>query len=238
MKKSITKTQLQKTVRVTKQGALVHSTDIAKMFGKRHIDVVRMIEKTSISLCKITQSDSQYFKDSSYINARGKDYKRFELTRKGFDLIALSFTGEKALQFKLWYIDEFHKKTDIIKEHKQIAYEHNENPVWLEFRKQGKEIRTKFTDAINDYLLPQRVAENKETSQFVSRYISSYSKLIYKVLNVTLPKGAEPRDTLDMRTLFKIEEMEIKVSNMIIGLASQDIHYKEIYQEIKSALLS
>ena len=239
MNESITKEKLQETVRISKRGATVTSTDIAKVFGKPHKNVLRMIKAKIDFLSAQKIADRKYFIDSSYIDKGGRTYQRYELTREGFDYVVLSFTGKKAELYKLWYIEEFHKKTNIIKRNKQIAYENNENPVWLEFRKQGKEIRTKFTDAINDYLLPQRIKENRETEQFVARYITSYTKLIYKILGIEIPKGAIlNRDTMNMRDLFKIEQLEIRISKMIEKQAKEGIHYKKIYKNIKKILLS
>ena len=241
MGKSITKEDVIKTVKITKKGATVQSDKIAKVFGKSHPKVIRDIEKHIISLAKIGESDlsiSKYFIEDSYINSRGKSYKRYQLTRKGFDLVVLSFTGDKAFKYNIWYIDIFHKKSEVIQENKQIAYENKENPIWLEFREQGKEIRTKLTDAVNLFLLPIRISENKETNQFVSRYISSYTNLIYKVLDVTVPKGTTlNRDAMDLRVLFKIEQLEESVAKMIEDKVGSGLGYKDCYQDIKKELL-
>lgn len=241
MSKIITKEELEKTVKLSSQGATVQSDKIAKVFGKEHSSVLKMIEKHKVSLVEMDESDysiSKYFIEADYINSRGKEYKRYQLTRKGFDLVVLSFTGKEAFKYKIWYIDEFHKKSEVIKEHKIVAYENNENPIWLEFRKEGKEIRTKFTDVINEYLLPQRIAENKETNQFVSRYITSYTNLIYKKLNIIVPTGLKlNRDSMSLRTLFEIEKLEEEIRFWISTYGIEGIHYKEIYQIIKKKLL-
>lgn len=179
---------------------------------------------------------SKYFIDSSYIDSKGRKYQRYELTRKGFDLIVLGLTGQNARKYKRWYIDEFHKKDKVIRKNKQIAYENKENPIWLEFRKQGKEIRTKFTEAIKEVFIPKREAERKETNIFLTRYIISFTRLIYKKLNIEIPKGTElNRDSMDLRTLFKIEQEEEKIRDLIYKY--KDLHYKEIYKKIKKEIL-
>jgi len=233
----ISKEDVIKTVRVTKRGATVKSDAVAKVFGKSHKMILRKIRGFCDELVEQNYAIKLYFIDTTYCNAKGKDYTRFELTRKGFDLLGLSLTGKEALKYKLWYIDEFHSKSEVISKNKQLAYENNENPLWIGFRQQGKEIHTKFTDAVNEYLLPQRVAEKRETNQFVSRYISSYTKLIYRILNIEVPKGVNlNRDAMDMRLLFKVETLEEKIATLIINKAKQDIHYKDIYQQIKSEI--
>ena len=233
----ISKEDVIKTVRVTKRGATVKSDAIAKIFEKSHKQVLASIDKKIKFLTANSISHQTYFINSTYLNSRGKEYRRFELTRKGFDLVVLSFKGDIAELYRIWYIDEFHSKSEVISKNKQLAYENNENPLWIGFRQQGKEIHTKFTDAVNEYLLPQRVSEKRETSQFVARYISAYTKLVYKVLDVKVPKGVNlNRDAMDMRLLFRIETLEEKIATLIISKAKQDIHYKDIYQQIKSEI--
>ena len=178
---------------------------------------------------------NQYFIDTTYIDSRGKEYPRYELTRKGFDMIVLSLTGRKARQYKRWYIDEFHKKSEVVKSNKAISYELKENPVWLEFREQGKTIRQKFTKAFKDVFVPQREAEGKETNIFLGRYISTLTKQIYKKHGIETPKGVKiDRDTLDARQLFRVEQDEEKATELIYKYA--DHHYKEIYKLVKKEL--
>lgn len=238
MKKEISKTQFEKSVRVSKNGVFVSSDFVAEVFGKRHTDVTRSIENTQNSLRKIEESDSKYFKDSSYINSRGKEYKRFDLTRRGFDLIVLSFTGESALKYKVWFIDEFHKKTEFIHRQKLIVAQHESNDMWLNLRKESKAAREALTDAIKAYELPQRVAEGKASANFVAMRIINYTQMIYKTLGVDLPSGVNPRDALDPRKLFELESIEYQVARRIGELTEvQDCNYKQTYQLIKKELL-
>lgn len=82
---------------------------MAEIFDKRHDNVVRDIEKL-IDDMKPDASDlrSQMFTLSTYKN-RGKDYKQYLLTQDGFTLLAMGFTGPKALEFKLAYIKAFNE---------------------------------------------------------------------------------------------------------------------------------
>ncbi len=98
--------------------AVTTSRKVASFFGKRHDNVVRDIE----GLIKDLKSDtsklrSQMFTLSTYKN-RGKDYKQYLLTQDGFTLLAMGFTGAKALEFKLAYINAFNVMTKAITEHK------------------------------------------------------------------------------------------------------------------------
>lgn len=48
------------------------------------------------------------FVESTYVN-RGKEYPMIYMNRDGFTLLAMGFTGKKALDFKLKYIQAFNK---------------------------------------------------------------------------------------------------------------------------------
>ena len=47
-----------------------------------------------------------FFTLTTYKN-RGKEYPMYEMDRDGFSLLAMGFTGEKALKWKLDYIKAF-----------------------------------------------------------------------------------------------------------------------------------
>lgn len=53
--------------------------------------------------------------EDTYINSRGRAYRQILMNRDGFTLLAMGFTGQKALQFKLQYIDAFNQMEDHIK---------------------------------------------------------------------------------------------------------------------------
>lgn len=44
---------------------------------------------------------------SSYLNDQGKEQPAYSMTRDGFTLLAMGFTGHKALQWKIKYIEAF-----------------------------------------------------------------------------------------------------------------------------------
>ena len=238
MNKSITQKNIEHVVRVTRKGAMVHSTHIAKIFGKSHDNILKLVRKTEISLVNINESVSEYIKDSSYINSRGKLYPRYELSRKGFDLIVLSLTGDKALQYKVWFINEFHNKNNTIQSHKQLSKEHKELPYMQELRTAGKIIRKELTDAIVNYDVPLGVKVGKDEGYFTSMRMMNYTRLIYRLLSIKLPKGAEVRDVLGARDLVHLEDMELKAAELLKNHHTEEgITYQELYQRVREGLL-
>ena len=86
------------------------SKDIADKFSKRHADVLRAIENLTTQNC-VTKS---YFHSSTYEN-RGKQYPMYLITRDGFTLLAMGFTGADALEWKMKYINAFKRMEEIIR---------------------------------------------------------------------------------------------------------------------------
>lgn len=84
---------------------------IANYFGKRHEDVVRSIR--SIIAKKPELQASRNFAEWSEEVEIGSGAKRtvisFWMDRKGFSILAMGFTGAKALDFKCAFYDEFER---------------------------------------------------------------------------------------------------------------------------------
>lgn len=79
---------------------------MALNFEKRHADTIRTIESL-IEQMNSTQNCVQYFIPDEYRDPSGKLNKQYLLTRDGFTLLVMGFTGAKALQWKLKYIEAF-----------------------------------------------------------------------------------------------------------------------------------
>lgn len=96
-----------------KDGKLtVSSREVAERFEKRHDHVLRDIEAL---LDQNPKLGADYFIESSYKAGTGKPYKQYELTRDGFSLLAMGFTGSRALEWKLKFIEAFNKMEESIK---------------------------------------------------------------------------------------------------------------------------
>lgn len=93
---------------------LTSSLLVADKFGKNHRDVLESIRE----LIKGRAENSavlKMFVPSTYIASNNKENPMFIMNRDGFTLLAMGFTGEKALQFKLEYINAFNKMEEAIK---------------------------------------------------------------------------------------------------------------------------
>lgn len=95
--------------------AVVSSRVVAQDFGKQHQHVTQAIENLTSenSLLK------KMFIESRYTTDRGRTYKEYLLTRDGFSLLVMGFTGKEALQWKLQYIEAFNEMEEFIKQQQQ-----------------------------------------------------------------------------------------------------------------------
>lgn len=81
---------------------VVSSKDVAEHFEKRHDNVVRDIEGFKDLL-----NFEEMFLEDSYQDTYSRNQKCYLMNRDGFSLLAMGFTGQKALEWKLKYIAAF-----------------------------------------------------------------------------------------------------------------------------------
>lgn len=79
------------------------SLDVAERFGKHHKNVLRAIDALECSV----EFRRLNFEPSSYINEQGKEQPCYRMTRDGFTLLAMGFTGAEATRWKESYIRAF-----------------------------------------------------------------------------------------------------------------------------------
>ena len=93
--------------------AVTNSIKVAEKFGKEHKHVLESIRKL------MTAENSavlQMFEESTYVNEQNKTQPMYLMNRDGFTLLAMGFTGAKAMEFKIDYINAFNKMESKIKE--------------------------------------------------------------------------------------------------------------------------
>lgn len=95
------------------QQAVTTSLQVAEVFGKNHQHVLRDIDSL-----KDVSNFGQMFSEGSEPDSYGRDRRIYFMNRDGFTLLAMGFTGKKALGFKLKYIEAFNQMEETIKEHR------------------------------------------------------------------------------------------------------------------------
>lgn len=100
----------------TKDTARASSLVVAKVFEKRHADVIRAIENITDPKSGVSEQFAQRnFALSRYKDSTGRSLPFYNMTRDGFTILAMGFTGPKAMRFKEAYIRRFNQMEEFIK---------------------------------------------------------------------------------------------------------------------------
>ena len=97
-----------------KDKPLCTSLQVAETFEKEHRNILRDIEK--IFKTKGTEDFSQLnFERTYYLDTQNKKRPMYLMTKDGFTLLVMGYSGEKAMKFKIAYIQRFNDYEQQIK---------------------------------------------------------------------------------------------------------------------------
>lgn len=102
-----------------KDGQLVvTSRQVARDFEKEHKHVLDSIDVLAKG---VAEKSADLFISTEYQHEQNKQiYREYLLTRDGFTLLAMGFTGKRALEWKLKYIEAFNKMEEIVKSRQAV----------------------------------------------------------------------------------------------------------------------
>ena len=91
--------------------AVTSSRLVAEYFGKQHRSILRAIKNLNCS----EEFNRHNFAEITYTDSRGRKQPEYLMTKDGFTILAMGFTGAKAMQFKESYINAFNKMENLLK---------------------------------------------------------------------------------------------------------------------------
>lgn len=191
---------LVETAKINKQEVtVVTSLDIARTFEKEHKHVLRDIRELECSE-EFRQSN---FEQSSYLNEQNHKQPMYYITRDGFTLLAMGYTGEKAMKFKEAYIKQFNVMERMF-QGKLIE------------REKGIAVRQSLTKALQ---------QSTENERMHGHAYSTYTNCIYKVLfgmnanklreHFGISRKENLRDCFSAEELKAIQSMECMISGLV-----------------------
>jgi len=208
MKNSIDKTEI---VSVQHRKAITTSLKVAAAFGKGHKSVLRAIDNV------MSECDNSFtrrnFALSDYQDSTGRTLPMITMTRAGFSLIAMGFTGKPATSWKIKYIDAFDKM--------EAALIQKQNLEWQQSRTESKDVRRNVTDTIQAFI---QYAIN-QGSRNAQKYYVNLSRMTRKAI-----VGDQARDMLDTMHLAFLATAELMIQQIIEDGMNAGLHYKDIYQ--------
>lgn len=206
---------MNELVCIKRNEPVADSLQVAEMFGKRHNHVLRDIDKIMKTLSKIGQPEERkmMFIPSRRKAADGNSHRMYYMNRDGFSLLTMGFTGDKAMEWKLKYIEAFNRMEEIIRD-----------PGRMTARIEGKTTRRTLTDQIQRM---QRVAE-EQGSKHAGHYYHSITKLCNDAAGVT------DRGLADRKALNRLQTVEEIIADLIGADLDANVDYHDIYQHCKT----
>ena len=207
-------------VRAYRNKVLTDSLLVAEKFRKKHKNVIQKIEDLMI----IDDYNGLNFQPVEYTDLKGENRKMYQMDRKSFAVLAMGFTGKKALQWKIKFVGAFEAMEEILMRHKNLEWQHD--------RQTGKAKRLELTSSI------QKVVDlaRGQGSSNADRYYTAFTKLIYgQVFNLkNVPDNF--RDILDERALRKLRLIEEHAALLLDETVKRVNDYHEPYQVLKRKL--
>lgn len=229
---------------IKNRSAVVNSRDVAKVFHKRHKNVLQNIDRLKNDWSNFTGLKNQpstlnpklspvdletlsrvskmkfdeCFIPASYITKDGRTVRSYDMNRDGFTLLTMGFNGRNALAFKLAYISRFNDMEQELTKRRTL-YD-------LE-----KRLRKQLTDSIQRYY----------DGDNLGREILQLTNLLYIVAaghNASKLKRDRgfAKDVSAFAEVLTSEEREayIDTENKLISLYTSGVNS---YQELKERLI-
>lgn len=175
------------------------SLDVAETFGKRHDNVLKNIRELGCS----PEFNLLNFEEITYFDDRNRKQPAVAMTRDGFTLLVMGYTGELAMKFKEGYIKQFNA---------------------MEAALRGKLIEREKGIAVRQALTKALQQSNEDTRMRGHAY-STYTNCIYKVLfgmdaarlreKFGIKKSDNLRDFFSQEELRAVQSMECLVSGLV-----------------------
>lgn len=158
----------------TENGLVTSSRMVAEHFGKRHDDVLKAIDAKKGTPQNCGLLDSMFF-ETTYTTTQNKQVREVLMNRDGFSLLAMGFTGPKALEFQLEFINEFNRMEQELK--KQIQVPTSYAQALLEAGRLALELEQEIgkVKALSDdiQVLEHRIAEHEPKLTYLDTILQS-----------------------------------------------------------------
>lgn len=205
---------------------------VADRFGKPHYEILKTIEGENrgdkhinglidnLFECDSRVNTRQYFILDSYKDSSGRTNKMYLLSRDGFTLLVMGFTGRDALDWKLKYLGAFNQMERLLME--------RQTSEWQALRAQSKDVRKIETDSVKDFV---EYAMN-QGSENAWRYYSNLTKLVNKAAGITT------RNLATGTQLNSVMFLDRMIGGVLRQGMAQGMEYKDIYDLCKGKVLA
>jgi anti-repressor protein len=145
---------------IDKGQVVVSSRKVAEDFEKRHDNIIRDIETLKKDSLKI----EEMFHLTTEPDAYGRNQKLYLMNRDGFSILVMGFTGHRALEWKLKYIDAFNRMEKMLVNQApsyQIADPIERAKAWIQEQEEKKALEGSIAALKPKALFADSVATSK-----------------------------------------------------------------------------
>lgn len=147
---------------VMENKVFINSLFLAKVFDKKHTHILDSIK--AFPNDDFTQPN---FRLSSYTDSTGRTLPCYNLTRDGFSLLVMGFTGEKAYRWKIEFIKAFNEmekrlKSNALNDLSLIDELKNSNLIKDEYKKETQNLKDELLQTQRELLSFYRNKESKK----------------------------------------------------------------------------
>lgn len=168
------------------------SREVAQVFGREHRDVLKAIDNLTKDFDEGVRNFSQapMFTEETYVHSQNhQEYRQVRMNKDGFTLLAMGFTGSKATQFKLRYIQAFNEMEETLRSQPALPTNPLDQIVLLaqgttQLSKEVGKLKNKVDELDGNQVLNS--ARYEYISKAVSAKVREYAnvnKLNYKKVN-------------------------------------------------------
>ncbi len=218
---------MKELVFIKNDQALTTSLKVAEVFEKRHDHVLNSIRALIKQMEGLPRNgDTPLFKETTYIHEQNKQrYPMFLMNRDGFSLLVMGFTGNKALEWKLSYLQAFNSMEKALIE----LLEKRKNAEWQEARDASRRGWRPLTDAIKKLVELAHEQGSKTEEKF---FYMTYAKLMNGLLHIK----SGSRDKIETWQNYELEKFEFMIKCILSDKVPTKENYKKIYAAAKQAL--
>ena len=132
--------------KVTEGRPVTSSLMVAEYFGKEHKNVIRDVENLLIASPDLRGLNFELTREIKHLGATTREIPVYWMDRKGFCLLAMGFTGAKALAFKCAFYDEFDRMESALKavQAPELIDAAQQREIQLAVRKRAGKVRENY----------------------------------------------------------------------------------------------
>ena len=201
--------------------ARVDSRSVAAFFEKEHFHVLRDIARITDTKSGLSKEfiDSNFVADK-YKDPTGRKLPCYQMTRDGFTILVMGYTGEKAMRFKELYIKRFNEMEALIK---QLVAARQEFPMLTEM------IRT-----VHDNPKPYHYSNECD---MINRLVIGMSAKKFRESH-GIEKGRSIRPYLTEEQIRLIDELQIVDVGLLMSVPKLDDRKRLLEQHLEQHLTS